>query len=105
MGKLTQINWYPKKLEAKSKSLKIPLWIQPNSQGNIYEENTRDSIVLPNHSSKALYQVGMQVSSSQIAYLIIKEINSDKEVKYELGNVIATLFPTFLEINENDHNS
>ena len=105
LGKLTQINWYPKKLEAKSKSLKIPLWIQPNSQGNIYEENTRDSIVLPNHSSKALYQVGMQVSSSQIAYLIIKEINSDKEVKYELGNVIATLFPTFLEINENDHNS
>ncbi len=46
----------------------------------------------------------MKVNRSQIAYLVIEQVNTRKSVEYELGNMIAKLFPgyVFFEENESD---
>jgi molecular chaperone DnaK len=38
----------------------------------------------------------MSVDRSQVAYLIIEEIHSKERIKYELGDLIAEMFPGFI---------
>lgn len=77
-------------------NIKIKLWIDPLTRGKKYRKEMEETITLPNHSSQAKYQVGMRVDSSQIAYLVVKEINTKKIAEYKLGNIIAQAFPTFV---------
>jgi molecular chaperone DnaK len=69
----------------------VPIWIMPESKGERY--TIEQVIDLPNYSPEAKYRVGMRVNRSQIAYLIIEEVDSSIRVEYELGNIITKIFP------------
>ena len=88
LDKLKESIFYEQPLIAWSKSFSVPLWIDPKTKGEFYRITTPESVTLPNYSQEAKYLVGMRVDSSQIAYLIIEEINSKTKVEYELGNII-----------------
>lgn len=86
-------------LVAWQESFSVPIWVEPQSKGKRYKKHTA-SVKLPNYSASAQYRVGMWVNKSQIAYLIIEEIESKTNVKYELGNVIGMLFPGFFQTED-----
>ncbi|TVQ45036.1 MAG: Hsp70 family protein [Gloeocapsa sp. DLM2.Bin57] len=76
--------------------LSITLWIEPQSQGKKFKYTLPDQIQLPCYSSRAKWRVGMRVDRSQLAYLIVEEVFQKQQVEYPLGNLTATLFPTFV---------
>jgi molecular chaperone DnaK len=99
LDELSQIQFYEQPLVSWQESFSVPIWVAPQSKGKRYQKYT-DPVQLPNYSSSAQYRVGMYVNKSQIAYLIIEEIQSKVTVKYELGNVINMLFPGFIQADE-----
>lgn len=76
-----------KVLVAHHPSFPVKIWIE--SQPDAERFTVVQDIHLPNFSESATYLVGMKVNLSQIAYLLIKEIESEEQVEYELGNIIA----------------
>lgn len=97
LDKLNQAVFYNEPVIAWQESFPVPIWIEPNSQGKRYRPDLQIMIQLPNYSQSAKYLVGMRVNNSQIAYLIIEEIDSKIRVEYELGNIITQLFPGFFQ--------
>lgn len=65
----------------------VKIWIQ--SPSNTEKFVVEQSVDLPNFSELARYRVGMKINLSQIAYLIIEEIESTERAEYELGNIIS----------------
>jgi molecular chaperone DnaK len=76
--------------------LKLTLWIDPNSQGTILKQDLNDSVQLPQASPEDKWRVGMRVNRSQIAYLVVESLCGRKHQEYELGNIIAKVFPGFV---------
>lgn len=76
--------------------LTVTLWVDPQSKGRIFKELLPDMVKLPSYSPNNQWRVGMRVNRSQVAYLVIEEIHDKKGVEYELGNVIAKMFPGFV---------
>ena len=77
----------------------IKLWIDFQSRGNIKRERLNEPIQLPDFSSSAKYQIGMRVDKSQISYLVIKNVQTQRKAEYELGNILERMFPTGLIID------
>lgn len=78
--------------------LTLTLWVDPQSKGMTFKELLPDIVKLPSYSPNDQWRVGMRVDRSQIAYLVIEEVQGQKRVEYELGNVIANMFPGFVLI-------
>lgn len=55
-------------------------------------------VKLPSYSPVDQWRVGMRVNRSQVTYLVIEDVRGKKQVEYELGNVIANMFPGFVLI-------
>ncbi len=86
-------------------SLSLTLWVDPQSKGRIFKEVLPDMVKLPSYSPEDKWRVGMKVDRSQVAYLVIEEVSSKKRVEYELGNVIAKMFPGFVLLENMDSDS
>lgn len=78
--------------------LTVTLWVKPQSKGRIFKEVLPDMVKLPSYSPVDQWRVGMRVNRSQVTYLVIEDIRGKKQVEYELGNVIANMFPGFVLI-------
>lgn len=91
--------FYEKQLLAFKNELRIPIWVDVKSQNNKYQKDIPHTIKLPNFSPNTTYYVGMRVDSSQIAYLIIEEVNSKEKVEYELGSLFSQMFEGFFEVD------
>ena len=81
-------------------SLTLTLWVDPQSKGRIFKEVLPEMVKLPSYSPDDRWRVGMKVDRSQVAYLVIEEFRGNKRVEYELGNVIAKMFPGFVLIED-----
>ncbi|MBO3460159.1 Hsp70 family protein [Aetokthonos hydrillicola Thurmond2011] len=75
--------------------LTITIWIDPRSKGRKFKEVLPDMVKLPSYSPSNRWRVGMRVNRSQVAYLVIEEVHGNPKVEYELGNIIAKMFPGF----------
>ena len=84
--------------------LTVTLWVDPQSRGKIFKEHLPNTVKLPLPSTDDQWRVGMRVNRSQVAYLVIEAIGKDKRTEYELGNVIAKMFPGFILFEEDDVN-
>ena len=93
---LAQPNLFPEEIIPVENHIAITLWVQLQSQGKKHQKSLPDMIELPNYSPKAKYRIGMKVDRSQIAYLVIQETGSTKFIEYQLGNVIAKMFPGYV---------
>lgn len=82
--------------------LTLTLWVDPQSKGIRFQELLPEMVKLPSYESDDQWRVGMRVDRSQIAYLVIEEIQGEKRVEYELGNAIANMFPGFVLIEQSD---
>jgi molecular chaperone DnaK len=78
--------------------LTLTLWVDPQGKGVLVEESLPEMVKLPSYSPEDKWRVGMRVDRSQIAYLTIEEVRGEKRVEYELGNVLAKMFPGFVLI-------
>ncbi|WP_244532826.1 Hsp70 family protein [Geitlerinema sp. PCC 9228] len=96
LSELSEPQFHQQPLVAFEPSFTIPIWIDPLSRGKRRQMNTPDRITLPNYSQQARYWVGMRVNRSQVAYLVIEEVRSQKRVEYELGNIIGEMLPGFV---------
>jgi molecular chaperone DnaK len=96
LSELSEPQFHQQPLVAFEPSFTIPIWIDPLSRGKRRKMNTPDRITLPNYSQQARYWVGMRVNRSQVAYLVIEEVRSQKRVEYELGNIIGEMLPGFV---------
>lgn len=96
LDQLNEPQFFEEPLVAWTSSFPVPIWVDPVSRGKVYKKETPDRVTLPNHSPSAEYRVGMSVDRSQVAYLVIEEIHSNERIKYELGNLIAEMFPGFI---------
>lgn len=90
-SELSETIFLDQKLRATYPSFPLTIWVIPQSTGQ--RCSLQEFIDLPSHSQESEYRVGMRVDRSQIAYLVIREINSNSTVEYELGNIISKLFP------------
>ncbi len=93
---LSQPQFYNQTLVAWQESFLLPIWVDPQSRGKRYNSSLPEPVKLPKYSQSARYRVGMRVNPSQVAYLVIEEATSLERVEYELGNIIAKMFPGFL---------
>jgi molecular chaperone DnaK len=84
--------------------LTVTLWVDPQSRGKIFKEHLPNTVKLPQPSTDDKWRVGMRVNRSQVAYLVIEAVGKDKRTEYELGNVIAKMFPGFILFEEDDVN-
>lgn len=78
--------------------LTITLWVDPQSKGRVFKQVLPEIVKLPSYSPIDQWRVGMRVDRSQVTYLVIKDVRGVKQVEYELGNVIAKMFPGFVMI-------
>lgn len=101
LDKLKLPQFYAQDLVAWQEVFTVPLWVDPQSQGKRYRKTFTEPIKLPNYSQTAKYRVGMRVNSSQVAYLVIQEVDSREFIEYELGNILAKMFPGFI-LSENE---
>ncbi|WP_260378960.1 hypothetical protein [Limnospira platensis] len=68
----------------------------PQSKGPIFKKVLPDTVKLPISATSEKWQVGMRVNRSQVAYLAIVSVGGKRKVEYELGNIIAQMFPGFV---------
>ena len=99
---LAQPNFFTETMTSFGQEVAITLWIQLMSKGKKHQELMSNMIELPNYSSQAKYRVGMKVDRSQIAYLAIEEVSTKKCVEYELGNILAKMFPGYVFFDEDE---
>ncbi|WP_159790301.1 Hsp70 family protein [Sodalinema gerasimenkoae] len=76
--------------------LQLTLWVDPKSRGTPLKLELKDTVKLPQASSEDKWRVGMRVNRSHIAYLVVESVCGRKRGEYELGNIIAQLFPSFV---------
>lgn len=80
--------------------LNLTLWVDPLGSGRRIKNTLPDSVKMPgvwaqNHK----WRVGIRVDRSQVLYLVVKEeTNVSLKAEYELGNVLAEMFPGFVLI-------
>ncbi|NJL82782.1 MAG: Hsp70 family protein [Chloroflexaceae bacterium] len=96
LNQLELPRFYHQPLVAWQASFPVPIWVDPRTRGKRFKQFTPEQVSLPNFSPSAQYRVGMRVDASQVAYLVIEEINSAARLEYELGNLIAQMFPGFV---------
>lgn len=102
---LAQTNFYPIAFDAivetNSANIAIIPWIQRNSRGKKHHKQESDVIKIPDYCGGKC-RIGMRVDRSQIAYLVIEQVNTRSLMQYELGNMIAKLFPGFVFFEEEE---
>ncbi|MBO3460160.1 Hsp70 family protein [Aetokthonos hydrillicola Thurmond2011] len=96
LNELNTPQFYHKTLQADRKNFSVPIWVDPQSKGKRCKQRLSEVIQLPNFFSSARYRVGMRVNRSQVSYLVIEEVSSKERVEYELGNLLAKIFPSFV---------
>ncbi|MGB8690880.1 MAG: Hsp70 family protein, partial [Microcoleus sp.] len=99
---LAQPNFCQQEFYPAGQTIAVMLWVQLMSKGKKYQELMPQKIELPNYYTNAKYRVGMKVDRSQIAYLAIEEVTARKLVEYELGNILAKMFPGFVFFDEDE---
>ena len=80
--------------------LNLQLWIDPRGSGRKIKDTLPDMVKLPGSWSEShQWRIGMRVNRSQIAYLVVEEMNNKHlRAEYELGNVLAKMFSGFVLI-------
>ena len=80
--------------------LSLKLWIDPRGSGRKIKDTLPDMVKLPGSwSERHQWRIGMRVNRSQIAYLVVEEMNNKHlRAEYELGNVLAKMFSSFVLI-------
>jgi molecular chaperone DnaK len=93
LEELAQPKFYSEPIIAFNHKISITLWLQLLSKGKKHQQPLPDMIELPYCSSDAKYRIGMKVDRSQIAYLVLEELKTGKQLEYQLGNVVSEMFP------------
>lgn len=93
LEELAQPKFYSEPIIAFNHKISITLWLQLLSKGKKHQHPLPDMIELPYCSSDAKYRIGMKVDRSQIAYLVLEELKTGKQLEYQLGNVVSEMFP------------
>lgn len=83
-------------LEAFHDTPEVILGVIPQSKGPIFKKVLPDTVKLPISATSEKWRVGMRVNRSQVAYLAIVSVGGKRKVEYELGNIIAQMFPGFV---------
>lgn len=83
-------------LEAFHDTPEVILGVVPQSKGQIFKKVLPDTVKLPRNATSERWRVGMRVNRSQVAYLAIVSETGDSQIEYELGNIIAQMFPGFV---------
>ncbi|AMW30754.1 Hsp70 family protein [Arthrospira platensis] len=83
-------------LEAFHDTPEVILGVVPQSKGQIFKKVLPDTVKLPRNVASEKWRVGMRVNRSQVAYLAIVSVGGKRKVEYELGNIIAQMFPGFV---------
>jgi molecular chaperone DnaK len=96
LDSLAQTKFFNTNIVPVGNDIKITLWVQLMSQGIKHQQPLPDRLEIPNHLPNKTYRIGMKVDRSQIAYLVLEETSTSKRVEYELGNVIAKMFPGYV---------
>ncbi|MDQ2098827.1 MAG: Hsp70 family protein [Tychonema bourrellyi B0820] len=99
---LAKPNFCTESYQTAESQMFVSLWVQINSKGKRHQELMPQNIEVPNHQSGAKYRAGMKVDRSQIAYLAIEEVSTKKCVEYELGNILAKMFPGYVFFDEDE---
>ncbi|MGB7712465.1 MAG: Hsp70 family protein [Microcoleus sp.] len=99
---LAQPNFSQQEFVPTGKTIAVTLWVQINSKGKRHQELMPQNIEFPNDYNGARYRAGMKVDRSQIAYLAIEEVSTKKCVEYELGNILAKMFPGYVFFDEDE---
>ncbi|MEB3883896.1 Hsp70 family protein [Lyngbya sp. CCY1209] len=87
-------------LEAFHDTPTVTLGVDPQSRGKLFKQVLPDIVKLPKTATSEKWRVGMRVNRSQVAYLAIASEEGNKAIEYELGNIIAKMFPGFVMIEE-----
>lgn len=96
LDSLAQVKFYAEEVTPVGNSISITLWVQLMSKGIKHQQSWPDMIELPSYSPNAKYRVGMKVDRSHIAYLVIQETRTNKLIEYQLGDIIANMFPGYI---------
>jgi molecular chaperone DnaK len=79
----------------------VTLWVDPMGRGMKIPKTLPDSVRMPGvWSSHHRWRVGIRMDRLHILYLVVEEeTNPNLRAEYELGNILAEMFPGFV-LNE-----